>query len=288
MAGWPCSLVLMLTATAALAGWYFTEGRFTTAPALTDLSRAEADQVATKSGLGIHFVDEYSETVPPGVVIATEPGAGTKIRRAAGSTRWFQGPGAVPMPKVVGLTQEAAENRDAEGQSASASQAQYSETVAWASCSLVRARRGQPQTGRPVDLTVSRGPKPIKITNYGGKPAATAKKALTKAGFKVEITTEHSDKIAKELVINQDPKSGTGMKGDTITLTGSLGPVMVTVPNVRRMGVKAAQRVMSDAGFKTKVQPVAVNYIGVGFVVYSNPRARSQAPKGSTITLYVV
>ena len=35
-------------------------------------------------------------------------------------------------------------------------------------------------------------------------------------------------------------------------------------------------------------KPVAMNYIGVGFVVYSNPRARSQAPKGSTITLYVV
>ena len=45
---------------------------------------------------------------------------------------------------------------------------------------------------------------------------------------------------------------------------------------------------MKEAGFKTKVRPVAVNYIGVGFVVYSNPRARTEAPKGSTITLYVV
>jgi serine/threonine-protein kinase len=78
------------------------------------------------------------------------------------------------------------------------------------------------------------------------------------------------------------------MKGDEITLTRSLGPVLVTVPNVSRMGVKAAEGVMKQAGFKTKVQPVAVNYIGIGFVVYSNPRARTEAPKGSTITLYVV
>jgi serine/threonine-protein kinase len=139
-----------------------------------------------------------------------------------------------------------------------------------------------------VDLTVSRGPAPIKIKNFVGKPAAAAEQALTKAGFRVAITTEHSDEIAKDRVVSQDPKSGKGMKGDEITLTKSLGPVLVTVPNVSRMGVKAAESVMKQAGFKTKVQPVAVNYIGIGYVVYSNPRARTEAPKGSTITLYVV
>ena len=139
-----------------------------------------------------------------------------------------------------------------------------------------------------IDLFVSRGPKPIKITNYRGKSADEAKDALTKAGFQVVEKTANSDKIAKDLVIKQDPKSGRAMKGTTITLTRSLGPVMVTVPTVSRMGVRAAEKVLQDAGFKTRVRPVAVNYIGVGFVVYSNPRARSQAPKGSTITLYVV
>ena len=44
------------------------------------------------------------------------------------------------------------------------------------------------------------------------------------------------------------------MKGDTITLTESLGPVMVTIPNVRSMGVNAAEKAMAEAGFKTKVQ----------------------------------
>jgi serine/threonine-protein kinase len=33
---------------------------------------------------------------------------------------------------------------------------------------------------------------------------------------------------------------------------------------------------------------VKTNYLGLGYVVYTDPRARSQAPKGSTITLYVV
>ena len=54
------------------------------------------------------------------------------------------------------------------------------------------------------------------------------------------------------------------------------------------MGIRAAEGVMADAGFKTRTQPAPVNYLGLGFVVYTNPRARSEAPKGSTITLFVV
>ncbi|HLL63683.1 MAG TPA: PASTA domain-containing protein [Propionibacteriaceae bacterium] len=73
-----------------------------------------------------------------------------------------------------------------------------------------------------------------------------------------------------------------------MTLTESLGPVLVRVPNVSRMGVKAAEQVMARKGFKTRVRPVAVNYLGLGYVAFTGPRTRSQAPKGSTITLYVV
>ena len=96
----------MLTTIAALAGWYFTEGRFTSAPALSSLSRAEAEQVATKSGLDIRFVDEYSEKVQPGVVINTDPGAGTKIIKGGRIEAVVsRGPERFSMPAVVGLTQ---------------------------------------------------------------------------------------------------------------------------------------------------------------------------------------
>ena len=66
----------MISASAALAGWYLMEGRFTTAPALDSLSRAEAEQVATKVGLSIDFSEAYSETVARGMVISTNPGPG--------------------------------------------------------------------------------------------------------------------------------------------------------------------------------------------------------------------
>jgi serine/threonine-protein kinase len=281
----------MLTAMAALAGWYLTEGRFTATPALTALPQTEAATVAQQEGLQIDFVDRFSETVAPGTVIDTDPVAGTKVLDGGSITAVVsKGPERYAMPKVVGLTRAAASaaidkaNLDL-GTVSQAFSAKVAEGVV---VSASYAPGTKLKSGSTVELTVSKGPQPIKITDYTGKSAAAAKKALTEDGFKVKITTEHSDSVAKGSVISQSPGKGTGVKGDTVTVKESLGPVMVTIPNVRSMGVDAAKKAMTAAGFKTKVQPVAVNYIGVGYVVYSKPSAKSQAPKGSTITLYVV
>ena len=249
-------LVLLLTATAALAGWYLTTGRFTSAPALTTLSKAEAEQVAAKSGLGIHFDDEYSETIAQGMVISTDPGAGTKIRKGTVLEAAVSlGPERYPMPTVVGLSQQAAETAVQQAHLAVGKIInQYSETVTTGI--VISASKPAGASLKPkaaVDLVVSQGPKPIKITNYRGKSADQAKDALTKAGFLVVEKTANSDKIAKDLVIKQDPKSGRAMKGTTITVTRSLGPVMVTVPTVSQDGRSGggegdARRRLQDQG----------------------------------------
>ena len=95
---------------AALAAWYLTEGRFTTAPALESLSKADAERVASKVGLSIDFSEEYSETVRKGMVISTNPGPGTKILRGGKiEASLSKGPERYPMPAVVGLSRVAAE-----------------------------------------------------------------------------------------------------------------------------------------------------------------------------------
>ncbi len=284
-------LVLMLTAVAALAGWYLTEGRFTATPTLSALPQTEAATVAQQEGLQIDFVDEFSETVAPGLVIDTEPVAGTKVPDGGSITAVVsKGPERYAMPKVVGLSQAAAAAAITEAnlKLGTVSQSYSASAAKGVVISASYAPGAKLKSGSTVELTVSRGPQPIKITDYTGKSAAAAKAALTKAGFKVKLTTANSDSVAKGTVIAQSPAKGTGVKGDTVTVKESLGPVMVTIPNVRSMGVDAAKKAMEAVGFKTKVQPVAVNYIGVGYVVYSKPSAKSEAPKGSTITLYVV
>jgi serine/threonine-protein kinase len=284
-------LVLMLATLAALGGWYLTAGRFTGTPALSTLSRAEAEQVASRAGLGVRFTEEFSESVQSGLVIDTDPGAGSKIVKGGRiEATVSRGPERFPMPTVVGLSRPAAESA-VQGANLSLGKVteKYSETVRNGIVLSASKKPGSSlKRDTTVDLVISKGPAPIRIRNYVGQRSSGAERALRSNGFTVVTKTAHTDKVAKDMVMKQDPASGRGSKGDTITLTESLGPVLVRVPNVRSMGIRAAEKVLADAGFKTRMRPVPVNYLGLGFVVYTNPRARSEAPKGSTITLFVV
>ena len=89
---------------------------------------------------------------------------------------------------------------------------------------------------------VSKGPAPIPIEDYVGRKFVRATAGLRKAGFTVVTQRKHSDTVAKGLVLAQDPKSGQGERGDTVTLTESLGPVMVQVPNVRGWASRPRRR----------------------------------------------
>ena len=60
---------------------------------------------------------------------------------------------------------------------------------------------------------------------------------LEKRGFEVDTTEVNTTPCAEGRVISQSPDSGTGQRGDVISLVVSKGPVMVEVPDVVRMGL---------------------------------------------------
>ncbi|HYP46703.1 MAG TPA: Stk1 family PASTA domain-containing Ser/Thr kinase [Propionibacteriaceae bacterium] len=285
-------LVLILATTAALAGWYYTDGRYTTAPTLETLSQPQAESVARDAGLDLVLQPEFSESVGRGVVIATSPGPGEKVVTGGQVTaRVSKGPERHPVPTVVGLPQSQAEQAVRRGSLTVGKVSQaYSETVA---TGLVISASPAPgaalKRAAEVKLTISAGPKPIPVPNFEKKSAVRAKSALTEAGFKVEVSTSHSATVDKGRVISQRPNSGVGRRGDEVALEKSLGPVMVTVPKVSRgMGVGAASDLVRAAGFRVRTRPVSVNYLGLGYVAYTRPGSGSKAPEHSTITLYLV
>jgi serine/threonine-protein kinase len=100
------------------------------------------------------------------------------------------------------------------------------------------------------------------------------------------VAEEHSDTVAEGDVISQGPTGGTLFKGDEVSLTVSLGPELVEVPQVRGMGVDAATQQLEDLGFEVEVDSSFPDPLG--FVFGSDPRGGELAPKGSTITLIVV
>ena len=100
-------------------------------------------------------------------------------------------------------------------------------------------------------------------------------------------TRENSDTVDEGEVISQRPASGKVRRGDAVRLVVSKGPVLVEVPEVRRMTAANATAALGSAGFHVRTERLGV-YIGLGLVVKETPGPGERAPKGSTITIYVV
>jgi beta-lactam-binding protein with PASTA domain len=88
-------------------------------------------------------------------------------------------------------------------------------------------------------------------------------------------------------VISQNPESGPLYRGDTVTLVVSQGPELIEVPRVVGFGVDAARQTLEDLGFDVRTRRSG-EYVGLQFVVRTDPGPGELAAKGSTITLFVV
>ncbi|MCI9628125.1 MAG: Stk1 family PASTA domain-containing Ser/Thr kinase [Eggerthellaceae bacterium] len=66
-----------------------------------------------------------------------------------------------------------------------------------------------------------------------------------------------------------------------------LGGERIEVPDVVNQPAEAAQQTLEDAGFQVKINNVTDDTAAPGTVLNQDPKAGSQAPKGSTVTLDV-
>ena len=98
---------------------------------------------------------------------------------------------------------------------------------------------------------------------------------------------EFSDSVPEGGVISQDPTTGTLFRGDTVDFVVSKGPELVEVPGTKAMGVEAATELLEGLGFVV-VTERSDTYLGLGFVLDSDPGSGEDVAKGSTITLFLI
>jgi serine/threonine-protein kinase len=287
-------LSVLLIAGAATGAWWYGIGRYTTTPGLLGLTQEQAEAKLAEAGLEVEVADpQYSEDVAKGEVISTDPPPGTKILRSGSVTITVSlGKERYKVPDVVGKTEDKAQDLIAARNLAfGESKRVFSETV-----EKGRVISSDPKAGvklkrdSVVNLVVSKGRQPIRFTDWTGKSATAAKKALEAKGLVVDVSNEeYSDTVPAGYVITQDPATGPLYKGDKITLIVSKGPEMIQIPKqgVIAAGVDAARATLEGLGFVVKVEQ-APDYLGLGFVKNTDPPAGTSVPKGSTITLFVI
>ncbi|OKK08744.1 serine/threonine protein kinase [Streptomyces sp. CB03234] len=195
------------------------------------------------------------------------------------------------VPTVLGQTQAQAEKRLADaGLDVKSVERDYSSAYKRGTVMAAYPAPGERVRGNgPVTLTISRGPKIVKVPNLKGLPLADAKRELTKAGLASGVVTRaFSQEFERGTVISTDPKAGTGRNPDSaVALVVSKGAPL-DVPDVTGDTVEDATRTLEDAGLTVKVAPARVHSTeAAGSVAAQSLSGGSEAAKGDTITLTV-
>ncbi len=291
-------LVLLLVAVLLVAGtgagaWWFLDGRYTSTPGVLGLSRAAAEQRLDDAGLDVAWGDKaYSETVPAGDVVATDPEPGSKVLDGGTVTVTLSlGKERYDVPNLKGMSVDQAQDALAKTHlSYGTTTEKWSDTVDEGVVIATSPKAGT--TLRPdavVDLVVSKGPKPVTLKDWVGKDADDALAWARSKGLDATISSrDYSDTVGEGDVISMDPPSGTTLhRGDGVSFVVSKGPHLVEVPSVRAQGVEAATETLTALGFRV-VTENASGYLGLGFVFSQSPGGGEMVPAGSTITLTII
>jgi serine/threonine-protein kinase len=287
-------IVLLLGLLTGYGAWYLAVGRYHQVPNVAGESRATAVQHLRAAGFTVDSVIDqaFSETVPAGAVLGSDPDAGSNLLDGR-SVRLVisQGPERFVVPQVAG--------RD---------YAQAQQTFATIPVRLIR-RNTADETGklgpgqvirtdpRPtskvkrnsvVTVFVSTGPPIVKVPDVVGKSQDVAGATLTKAGFKLNLQQDYSDTVAAGSVIRQDPSAKSSVaKFSTVNLVLSQGPRLVTLPQIRNGTPVADARARLEAlGLTVRIKRAFGGFLGT--VVGMDPGSGTQVRPGSEVLLTVV
>ncbi|GAA2996326.1 Stk1 family PASTA domain-containing Ser/Thr kinase [Kitasatospora albolonga] len=200
-----------------------SEGLYGTVPGILTQSQEQAEQALEAAGLQGSYVQQYSESVPEGKVLATDPGVGARARKSDPvKVTVSRGPERVAVPPLVGQPQEQAARQLADARlSAGTVTEQYSDTVPQgAVVSADPAPGTRLAVGAPVALTVSKGMH--LVPDVTGMGQADAERTLKAAGYRVEVKGYNVFGTAK--ASGQSPAAGQPLKQDgLVTVTFPLG-----------------------------------------------------------------
>jgi serine/threonine-protein kinase len=285
-------LAVLLVAGAGAGAWWFGWERYTSAPGLLGMAQKQAEKKLDAAGLEVEVGDpEYSETVPAGRVLGADPSAGSRVLDGGTVTLVISlGKERYEVPTVEGLSEDDAQDALQTAHLAFGKAiGRWSETAEKGT--VLRSDPPVGQTLRPgtvVDLFVSKGRKPLTVSDWTGKDAGEATAALERKGFDVTSTDQYSDSVPEGDVISQSPADGTLFRGEDVSIVVSLGPELVEVPDgLRASGVEAATEELEALGFVVQVRHID-NYLGLGFVYGVDPGSGTEIPKGSTVTLWLI
>jgi serine/threonine-protein kinase len=252
---WIAGSMVLVTLLASGAGWWFSAGPggMTALPDLTSDSVATAEKFLADYTGDIGVTQEFSNSVSTGLVTRTEPKAGELFWRGSHIEIFVsKGVQMVVVPNLKGLTPgEASAKLAAAGFKAGSSQSYYSDAAKGTVFGYLGSDGSKVGFGSTIPLMVSGGALPKVV----GMATAEAIKALQSAGIKLSGTpaTDYSDTVPTGAVIALRLGADPLPTGGTVSLTTSLGPTTVVLPNFKGETLAAAKLALSSLGLNVTV-----------------------------------
>jgi len=144
--------------------------------------------------------------------------------------------------------------------------------------------------GARVDLVISTGPADTTVPGVVGLSQSDAEAAIIAAGLTVgTVTSANSDTVATGDVISQSPAGGTDVALSTeVDLVVSLGPLLVSVPDVGGLTQSAAEAAIIAEGLTIgTVTSANSDAVPAGDVISQSPAPGTSVSANTTVDLII-
>ncbi|MER7484725.1 Stk1 family PASTA domain-containing Ser/Thr kinase [Streptomyces sp. NPDC126497] len=207
-----------------------------------------------------------------------------------GTGIWYINSGQfTKVPPLLGKTEQEAGDRLADaGLDVGQVEEAFSDTVERGTVISTDPEAGARVRGDdPVSLTLSKGPRTVRVPDLDGYPLDRARDLLEDDGLEPGmVTREFSGTVARGSVVSTEPGKGTKVRaGSAVALTVSKGSP-VDVPDVTGDDAADARAELEEAGLEVRIAAERVNSgHDAGRVARQTPGAGRQAAEGDTVTL---
>ena len=203
------------------------------------LGTSEANARSILESLGFRVAEktrtENSDTVEEGMVINTDPSAGSAASKGASVTLIIsEGPAVkeVKVPDITGLTESKAVER-LEDNELKAGKISYEASDSVSKGMVIRqdpAAGEKVEENSSVSFTVSSGSESVEVPDVIYMSLSEAKSALSSAGLEVgNVSEDYSEESDKDVVISQSTKGGSKVrKGSKVDIVIGKGPKPTT------------------------------------------------------------
>ncbi|GAB3248585.1 Stk1 family PASTA domain-containing Ser/Thr kinase [Arthrobacter pigmenti] len=284
--------VVLISLLVSWIAWFVAAGpaALTSVPKVSGKTVAEAQKLLSNHGLESSARDIHHGNIPDGRVVRADPATSTQIRKFEDVTLFVSiGPEMFSVPDVTGGTirEATTELKDAQLMMGDVGRQYHAKVPSGTVLSQSIDADQERRRNTAVDVTVSKGQRPIDVPSVTGETQESAQGTLTDAGLEPVIADRKvfHPSIPEGSVVSQQPAQGQLFRGDSVQLTLSKGPEMVKVPSFIGDQVEEAVERLEELGFKVEVNNILGGFFGT---VRDQDPVDTSVPKGSVVTLTVV